>query len=705
MRNAKALSGLCAAALACAAAAARGGDMADMIDPMIGTVTRPPRSNNGHGLGKTFPGAATPFGLVQLSPDTVTGGDNGPGYSYLDGTIEGFSFTHMSGIGWYGDLGNFQVMPSAAKPVRFSHGRERAEAGYYSVELDNGVTAELTASPRAGMIRFTYPESPCSAMTIDLSRRIGELRRAKRFSRQSFRLTGPDSFEGEIVCDHRDGGWGRGAGKVDYTLRFKGICSRPLDGCAMSGGNTNLVVKAVFPTKAGERVLLHVAFSFSGEPSAPKGFDFDGMRAAARGAWRDALSGVAVKGGTDEERRIFATALYHAFIDPRAIGDGDGYVERTVFSGWDVFRSEMPLLTLLRPDVVRDTIMSMSGVMASGRRDTLPVWDLFGCKSGCMIGNPLIPVVATAVEAGITNFDARLVYEQAKATSARRGNAPCGYTPGSLSETLEYCYDDWCMSRLAARYGTPGEEARYAARAKWYENCWDRSAGWMRSRARKGGGWLSPWRGRKTHGQGCVESNPYQQGWFVPHDPEGLARLMGGRARFTAELEAFFAGAPANFLWNDFYNHPNEPCHFVPYMFAFSDKPWLVQKWTRRILAGAYGTGVYGLCGNEDCGQMSAWYVLSAIGLHPNCPGDGRWYLTSPLFTEVSIRLDPAYYPGGTFTVKAPRACAANVYIQSARLNGKPLDRPWITTKEITGGGVLELDLGPEPPPSRRPSP
>ena len=258
------------------------------------------------------------------------------------------------------------------------------------------------------------------------------------------------------------------------------------------------------------------------------------------------------------------------------------------------------------------------------------------------------------------------------------------------SQSLDLGGHAWCMARLAERYGTAAETERFDARAMWYTNCWDNSVGWMRSRA-KDGGWL-PWKGRTVHGQGCVESNPYQQGWFVPHDVEGLVRLMGGRGRFTAELEAFVAGTPADFHWNDFYNHPNEPCHFIPYMFAFSEKPRLVQKWTRRILSGAYGTGVRGLCGNEDCGQMSAWYVLSAIGIHPNCPGDGKWYLTAPLFRETVLRLDPSFYPGRTFTIRAIGEDLSECRIRKAWLNDMPLGRSWVTTREITSGGTLVLD-------------
>jgi putative alpha-1,2-mannosidase len=214
----------------------------------------------------------------------------------------------------------------------------------------------------------------------------------------------------------------------------------------------------------------------------------------------------------------------------------------------------------------------------------------------------------------------------------------------------------------------------------------------MRARG-KDGSWFK-WKGRENHdAQGCTESNPWQQGWFVPHDVEGLVKLMGGREKFTAELERFFDATPEDFGWCDSYNHPNEPCHTLPFLFAHSAKPELASKWARKICAKAYGPGPYGLCGNDDVGQMSAWYVLAAIGLNPLCPGDGRWYLTAPLFTETVIRLDPAYFKGGTFTIKAPKADAAHWRIKSARLNGKPIDRPYVTTSEVAAGGVLELDL------------
>ena len=663
------------------------------VDPMIGAITL--EGYGGHGLGKTFPGAATPFGMVQLSPDTITGGDNGPGYSYHHETIEGFSMTHLSGIGWYGDLGNFQVMP-ADRPARFSHSNEVAMAGCYKVTLDEPkVKVELRAYPwQQGSYRFTYPKSEKSVLKIDLARRIGELSRAKRFSRQTLNFKGDHSIFGEIVCDHRDGGWGRGEGLVDYTLYYYAKCSKPLKYGVVTGAPSNTVFRMEFPTEQDETVSLDVSISYASVARAKELLQEVRRLGLGYNPWADVFGRVKVKGGTERERRIFATALYHACLDPRKI-DLPGQ-SRTVFSGWDVFRSEMPLLTLIYPEVVSDTINAMMGVMESGKRDTLPVWDLFGCKSGCMVGNPLIPVIATAQEAGLEGVDYAKALDLAVKTTAKRGNAASGYTPGSLSETLEYCYDDWCVSEIARRLGKAEIAAEFAARAKWYTNMWCEAVGSMRART-EDGGWLSPWHGETAHWQGTVESNPLQQGWFVPHDVAGLAELMGSREKTLAKLEAFFEKAPDDFLWGDYYNHPNEPSHHIPFMFTELGRPDLTQKWTRRILEKAYNDDVRGLCGNDDVGQMSAWYVLAALGLNPMCPGSGRWILSAPLFEEASVRIP---CPGGDRAhklriVAKGAADAKNVFIRSVKLDGRELGRLYVTTKELQTAKALEFELAP----------
>lgn len=716
--------------------------LVDAVNPMIGAITL--EGYGGHGLGKTFPGAATPFGMVQLSPDTVTGGDNGCGYSWHHKTIEGFSFFHLGGVGWYGDLGNFQVMPTTGPRVLdreqacspFSHDHERAEAGYYRVELERyGVTAELAAAPRAGIVRFTFPATvDVSRVQIDLARRIGQRARFLRFSRQSVHVVDDHTLEGFMRCDDRDGGWGHGDGHVNYTVFFRAAFDRPFARCGVREGGapvldgardhvgSNTVFFAEFP--GGGALTLRAGFSYVDAEGARRNldhdipdFDFGAVRARAHDAWARAFGGVDVEGGTPRERTIFATALYHCLIDPREIADVDGrfmdatgrprtnaaYRARTVFSGWDVFRSEFPLLTIIRPDVVSDTINSLMDVMARTGRPELPRWDLFGCASGCMIGHPAIPVIADAYQKGIRTFDAPLAYEQGRRSLEHQGNfskSRHGAVHGQLSETLEFAYDDWCLGRLAGMLGRPDDAALYDARSRAYTNCWSRDVGGMRARLnnRDGypDGWLD-WHGREAQNQGTVESNPYQQGWFVPHDVPGLMALMGGREKFADELETFFEKTPTNFLWNNFYNHANEPCHHVAYLFVFAGRPWLTQKWTRRICENAYGDGVYGLCGNEDVGQMSAWYVLSALGLHPVCPGSGVYILTSPIFPKATLRLDPSYCKGRTFTITAANASPANIYIQSAALNGKPLDRAWITHAELAAGGTLAFVLGPEP--------
>ncbi len=701
-------------------------EMVDWIDPMVGTVTYPPaelagrNKGNGaiHGCGKTFPGAATPFGQVQLSPDTITGGDNGSGYSYPMRTIEGFSFLHMSGVGAYGEFGNFQVMPTTGPRVLdreracspFDHARETAKAGSYRVSLDRyGVDVELTAARTAGMLRFAYPPTANARVQIDLGRRIGQMERWLAHSEQQVTVVDDRTIEGRMTCSEKDGGWIHLDGKVNYTVYFHAAFSEPFrtTGVCDKGElqppsavhtGTNLLFFAEFGRLA-KPLVMSAGISFESIADARanhardvRGRTFESVRDAARASWAAALSGISVTGGTAKERTIFATALYHAFLDPREVGRGDGFVRRTVFSGWDVFRSEMPLLTLLRPDVVSDTINSMMETVTSGKRTTLPRWDIFGCASGCMIGQPIVSVMADAYEKGIRTFDAARALDLAcRSLEVESNRRDLGFTPGSLSCTLEYAYNDWCCARLAEMTGRKDVAARYDAYAQFYTNCWSREAGWMRARTADGG-WL-PWKGREAHGQGCVEANPWQQGWFVPHDPDGLIRLMGGKARFTAELEAFFNATPDDFGWCDSYNHPNEPCHTLPFLFALSEKPELVSAWTRRICARAYDVGPYGLCGNDDVGQMSAWYVLAAIGLHPLCPGDGKWYLCAPLFKETVIRLDPAYYAGGTFTIRAPAADAAHGRIRAVRLNGKPLDRPYVTTAEVAAGGVLEFDL------------
>ncbi len=746
-----------------AALFAQSPDPASFVNPLIGASTSTGKAGVYHGLGKTFPGAATPFGLVQVSPNTITGGDNGPGYSYEHQTIEGFAFTQMSGIGWYGDLGNFLVMPTTG-PLVTNPGREdpaipgyrsacdkaseKAEAGYYSVMLtDHGIRAEATAAPHSGMLRFTFPAGKQSRIQIDLARRVGGTS-----TEQYVRVTGENSIEGWMRCTADGGGWGDGGGKPDYTVYFSAQFSKPLKNFGVWSADIpdgtdrhrefeegrafqEITAKAAvlkmcrekqgkhlgfysdFETTKDEAVLLKAGISFVSIDGARKNleteiqdWDFDALRIEARERWNQALGKISVDGGTEKERTVFYTALYHSMIDPRAFADVDGkypggdgkvhetgkFTKRTIFSGWDVFRSQFPLQTIINPEVVNDMINSLVELAAENGTHYLERWEFLNAYSGCMIGNPAVSVIADARAKGISGFDTAKAYQYCKNSVEKFGNGELGHSYG-ISTTLEHAYSEWCMAELANRAGNAADEAVYRRRAQSYRNIFDPEHGWFRPRE-KDGSW-SPWpaRGRLEQGYGSVESNPYQQGWFVPHDIDGLAGLLGGREKAIADLEQFFDKAPENLMWNDYYNHPNEPVHQAPFMFNRLGAPWLTQKWTREICRRAYHNSVEGLVGNEDVGQMSAWYVLAASGLHPVCPGDSRYEVTSPVFSKVLINLDKKYCAGKTFTIIAKNNSQENRYIQSALLNGKPYNRCWIRHETIAAGGTLELVMGPEP--------
>jgi len=427
-----------------------------------------------------------------------------------------------------------------------------------------------------------------------------------------------------------------------------------------------------------------------------------------RELWNEALSKISIKGGTEEERTVFYTALYHTMIDPRAFADVDGeypggdgkikqtgnFTKRTIFSGWDVFRSQFPLQTIINPRVVNDMINSLVELADENGSQYLERWEFLNAYSGCMIGNPAVSVILDAYAKGIRDYDIPKAYQYSRNSVEKFGNGDRCFSTG-ISTALEYAYSEWCMAEFAKYLGKPDDEKIYRKRAQSYRNMFDPGKGWFRPK-NNDGEW-DPWpaKGRLHQGYGSVESNPYQQGWFVPHDVDGLAELLGGRDKVIADLNDFFEKSPENMMWNDYYNHPNEPVHHAPFLFNRLGAPWLTQKWTREICRRAYHNTVEGLVGNEDVGQMSAWYVLAASGIHPVCPGDTRYEITSPVFERIDIQLDPKYAPGKKFIIIARNNSPENIYIQSAKLNGKPYDQCWISHADIIAGGTLELAMGP----------
>jgi predicted alpha-1,2-mannosidase len=754
------------------------------VNPFIGASTSIDKAGASHGLGKTFPGATTPYGMVQVSPNTITGGDNGSGYSYEHTSIEGFAFTQLSGIGWYGDLGNFLVMPSTG-PLKTSAGypdheeqgyrsafakkSDSASPGYYKVELSKyHIKAEMTAAPHSGMMRFSFPANDRSRIQIDLARRVGGTATS-----QYVRVIDEHTIEGWMKCTPDGGGWGNGEGHADYTVYFYAQFSKPLKqygvwsaaipddwprkrediesaryqervAAAATTGITrqpheqqgkHLGFFTEFATTENEQVLMKAGISFTDSVHAKMnlereitGWDFDGVHAKATELWNQALGKIKIEGGTEEEKTVFYSALYHTMIDPRIVSDvdgaytgGDGKIHngvpgqkrRTVFSGWDVFRSQMPLQTIINPALVNDLLGSLTDLAEESGKHYFERWELLNAYSGCMIGNPAVSVLADAYAKGIRGYDVAKAYVYARNSCERFGNGEKGWTntcepedrrrnsygnsPFPISNTLENAYSEWCLSRLAAALGKKEDEMKYARSAGSYKNVFDPAKHWFRPR-KEDGSWEDwPAEGRLKQFYGTVESNPYQQGWFVPHDIPGMVQLMGGRDRVITDLLHFFNKAPASLLWNDYYNHANEPVHHVPFLFNRLGSPWLTQEWSRKICARAYHNKVEGLVGNEDVGQMSAWYVLAAAGIHPVCPGDTRYEITSPVFSKIELQLDPKFAKGKTFTVIAKNNSAKNVYIMRAWLNGKEYKKCWIDHADIVAGGVLELQMGAQP--------
>lgn len=735
--------------------------LSNYVNPFIGTSTNTSRSY--HGLGKTFPGAATPFGMTQISPNTITGGDNGSGYSYEHTSIEGFAFTQMSGVGWYGDLGNFLVMPStgslktyAGSPKAtesgyrssYSKESETAKAGYYSVLLtDYQIKAEASATPRGGILRFTYPENKQSRIQIDLARRVGGTS-----VRQYIKVEDDHTISGWMKCTPEGGGWGNGDGKADYTVYFYARFSKPLENFGFWSADIpddwkrkreNVTSEAYqqkvaeaqiiqnirelegkhigfftdFATGEQEEVLLKAAISFVDMEGAEKNFhaelaenSFEKVCDDAQKAWDEALGKISVNGGTEDEKTIFYTALYHTMIDPRLFSDIDGryyggdhqihnsgcYKRRTIFSGWDVFRSQFPLQTIINPELVNDEINSLIALAEETETFYYERWEFLNAYSGCMLGNPAISVITDAYRKGIRSYDTEKAYLYALNTSQKFGNGESGYSvaPYGISWTLEYAYSDWCMAVLAKSLGKNTDIAAFEKKAQAYRNIFD-TEDKMWFRPRKENGEWEPWpeKGILAEWYGCIESNPYQQGWFVPHDIDGMAELMGGKEKAITNLQNLFEQTPEDYHWNDYYNHANEPVHHVPFLFNRLGAPWLTQQWTRHICRHAYKNEVEGLTGNEDVGQMSAWYILAASGLHPICPGDTRYEITSPVFSKIVFNLDS----GKTFTITANNNSPENIYIQEIRLNGKVHPGYYILHEDIINGGELVLNMGNKP--------
>ena len=700
----------------------------DYVNPFIGT--------GGH--GHTFPGATVPFGMVQLSPDTrLEGWDGTSGYHYNDSVIYGFSHTHLSGTG-ISDYCDILLMPTSGKyylnngyktgvdngyASRFRKKTEKASPGYYAVKLeDYGIDVELTATKRAGFQKYTFPKNKKAFVTLDLTHRDKVLA-------SSFRQINAYEVEGM----RRSQSWAKDQ-YIYYFIRF----NRPVKQLYLAVNDTlvahqtqasgkNIKVAFGFGKLKDEDVLLvKTGISAVSTEGAQKNlnkeiprWDFDTIRAQARASWNKELSRIQVK-ADKVTKTIFYTALYHTMIEPNLFMDVDGkyrgtdlkihqakgFTNYTVFSLWDTFRATHPLYTLIERKRDAEFIKTFIHMYENGGQ--LPVWELAGNYTGTMIGYHSVSVIADAWAKGIRGFDAEKAFEAMKhsamedhlglAAYKKYGYIPADKESESVSKTLEYAYDDWTIAQMAKALNKPADYKYFIQRAQSYKNLYDPQTGFMTPKIN--GLWKDPFNPTEVDFN-YTEANAWQYTFFVPQDVSGLMKLMGGKEKFAEKLDRLFT-TNSKLTGRDQpditgligqYAHGNEPSQQIAYLYDYAGKPWKAQAITQKILYEMYADKPNGLAGNDDCGQMSAWYVLSAMGFYSVTPGSDIYAIGSPILNETRINLEN----GKSFVIKSENLTKENKYIQSAKLNGTTYNKSYLTQQTIMHGGELDFVMGPKP--------
>ena len=738
----------------------------DFVNPFIGTG-----GAMGVGFGNMFPGAAYPFGMIQLSPDN--GGQGWmytSGYRYSDSLIVGFSHTHLSGTG-VGDYCDISVMPTI-KPVKqkyfiqsdstiseiikskglnpngfigrdghpgafdkhflleyaskFSHDTEKATPGYYSVSLqDDSIGVELTTSELVAMHRYHF-NRPSETQNIILN--LGYTNN-DRTTDARVHYRSPN-----LVTGYRHSTGKADVQRVFFAMQFSRkiknyqfYLSDKEEGDTASGKQT--AAAFFFNGKESNELILKVAISSVSEDGAlanlktadALGFDFDKMHHETRKKWNQELSKISIKTPNKEKKIIFYTSLYHSYIAPYRFSDIDGqyknfnqvpdkaegYTQYTLLSLWDTFRALNPLLSLMQPKVEEDIIHSM--IAKYRQTGELPYWEISGNEGGSMIGYHAAVLMADAVAKNIGSYDMEEMYRALEEVSETNRKGLGFYREyhfiptdkeksGTVSKTLEYAYDDWCIAQVAKFLGKEDSYNKYMKRSVYYKNLYDPNYHLFRGK-NSNGTWYEPFHPRFAQygNPHCVEGNTWQYSFFAPHDMQGLIGLMGGKVSFEMMLDSLFTQT-SELLGEDTedvtgmigqYAHGNEPSHHVAYLYDYIGKPEKTQYYANKIVNTLYKNSPDGLCGNEDCGQMSAWYVFSALGMYPVNPVDGRYWFGSPQFNHVDLQLPN----GKIFTIKTNNVSAENIYIASAKLNGKLLNRWFITWNEVLNGGLLEFEM------------
>ncbi len=708
-------------------------DYTQYVNPFIGTDF----------TGNTYPGAQAPFGMVQLSPDNgLPGWDRISGYFYPDSTIAGFSHTHLSGTG-AGDLYDISFMPvtlpykEAEAPLgihsKFSHDDESATAGYYRVLLkDYNIHVELTATERCGIQRYTFPEAK-AAIFLNLKKAMNW-----DFTNDTqVEIVDSVTIQGYRFSD----GWARDQ-HIYFRTRFsKPFTSVQIDTTAIvKDGNhigTATIARFDFDTQKGEQIIVSTAISGVSTEGAAKNLlaevpddNFDKYRNLTRDNWNRQLSKIEIVSNSTDDKVNFYTALYHSMIAPTIYSDvdgtyygpdkkthkTDGWVNYSTFSLWDTFRAAHPLFTYTEPERANDMVKSFIAFYEQNKR--LPVWNFYGSETDMMIGYHAVPVIVDAYLKGITDVNPEKALEACIATANidnYRGIGvykKSGYVPyniadsynaenWSLSKTLEYAYDDYCIAKMAEKMGKKEIADEFYKRSLNYKNLYNPATSFMQPKDDKGN-FIKNFSPDEYTPHIC-ESNGWQYFWSVQQDIDGLIALTGGKERFAQKLDSMFTYHPSaddelpifSTGMIGQYAHGNEPSHHVIYLYNAVEQPWKTQQYAAKVMHELYQNSPAGLCGNEDCGQMSAWYVFSAMGFYPVDPVSGKYEIGTPLFPEMQMHLSN----GNTFTVLAPTVSKENIYIQAVKLDGKPYSKSYITHEQIMEGATLEFEMGNTPGP------
>jgi predicted alpha-1,2-mannosidase len=723
-------------------------DHTQYVNPFIGTQT----DASGALSGSTFPGACVPYGNIQLCPETeyyVTW-DPCCGYDYNKNRIYGITHNHLSGTGCT-DLIDVSLMPSVATMTpeyvsgedysqSFSHEEEGAEPGYYWVNLkESGVKVELSATVHAGIHKYTFPKGTEQNVVFDLAKMVyddDDAYYAKSNSRRykilqsQLRIVDDHTVEGYRIIT----GWAK-VRRVYFHAEF----SKPFKSHMLMDGKRNVwngttvngkkLRAALCFDNAGQELLAKVSISAVDMEGARKNFnaecqswDFNAYRQAAHDVWQKQLAKIDVN-GTATEKTIFYTGLYHTMIQPNEMSDVDGRYVTTnyeikqlpkgekyysTFSLWDTFRAAHPLYNLLDPEITAQFVNSM--LLHQQEYGYLPIWDLWGQDNYCMIGNHAMPVLSRAILTGIPGIDVEKAYKAMyESSTLSHQNSPFevwekyGYMPEtkqveSVSITLEQAFDDWCVYAIAKKLGKTDDAERFLKRSEYYRNLWDKSIGFFAPKDENGNFIrpFSPLAYGKNGGYPFAEGNAWQYMWFVPQNPQGLIELLGGEKAFIKKLNENFTledkSADQNENASGFigqYAHGNEPSHHTVYLYNFAHQPWRTQELVNEVRQKFYNDKPYGYAGNDDCGQMSAWYIFSSMGFYPFNAGSDEFVIGTPLFTETVIHLPN----GKTLTIKAPRKSDKAIYVKSVKLNGRELRDLKFTQQDIMEGGVLEFKM------------